>query len=81
MQGLCMASSSLRDVRAAATEALRLLPPGGRADTFMVDLVKACDHLAAAVADIPNELWAILLNTTAGAAEVRARLAELRKAA
>jgi len=76
MRGLCDAIGAMAMVRDAVEASLKK-PTGPVTETeaLMLSLDRACLHLTEAAADVPNELWSVMLQqNNVGAEEVRARL-------
>jgi len=61
MRGLTVALGGLSLVRNNLDEQVRGLPPESVEQRIAVKLHCACNHLSQAVADLPTEFWAIML--------------------
>lgn len=77
MRGLSDALGRLALVRDDLDERLKSLPPGHDSESLSIKLHCACNHITQAVADLPNECWAIMLDRNGvGVEEVRTAFAE-----
>lgn len=76
MRGLADALGRLALMRDTLDERLKTLPHGDPEERLSIRLHCACNHLTQAVADLPNEFWAIMLDANSVAVEeVRAAFA------
>jgi hypothetical protein len=83
MRGLCDAVGALAIVRDAVEAHVKDSPVAmPNIEALLLKLARTCKHLTEAAADVPNECWGAMLDGSAGADELRARLtSETKRAA
>ena len=77
MRGLCEAVGNLARVRDRLRNSMNLDTANDEIRMIVVNMIRACNHLTDASADIPNELWLLMLEVgKVGGEEVKRVLNE-----